>query len=138
MTYEEFIEKHGIGFEQRSVESRPDGLMGDETIGRYRVRMSHYRCRIKCGRKSFGLYFSQGEGVKGVPTLAGVLDCLASDAASYENAKDFEDFAAEFGYDSDSRSAERIYRAIRRQAEQLKRTLGDEAYQELLYETERQ
>jgi len=72
-----------------------------------------------------------------VPDAAHVLDCLASDASSYENAQSFEDWASEFGYDTDSRKAERIYRIVKRQAEQLKRTLGDEAYQELLWNTKR-
>jgi hypothetical protein len=125
----DFISKHGIKFEQHTVYTRPDGLMSDD--------MFHYKVRILCGHKGFGLYFSTGKGWNRTPELADVLDCIASDASSYENAQSFEDWASEFGYDTDSRKAEKMYRAIKRQAEQLKRMLGEEAYQELLWNTER-
>ena len=81
-----------------------------------------------------------------IPTLADVLDCLASDANGYEDAKHvgchencnpFYNWAREYGYDPDSRKAEKMFRTIKRQAEQLKRTLGQDAYEELLYNTER-
>lgn len=51
---ESFIAKHGIGFEQHTVYTRPDGLMD--------AGMFHYKCRITCGRRGFGLYFSTGKG----------------------------------------------------------------------------
>lgn len=125
-TLDKFIAKHGIKFEQHMVYTRPDGLMDGD--------MWHYRVRIACGRKSFGLYFSTGKGWNRVPEAKDVLDSIASDASGYENAKDFADWASEFGYDEDSRKAEKTYRAVKRQAEQLKRTLGAEAYEELLYQ----
>ena len=148
ITIEQFISKHGIRFECHRVDSRPDGLMDERP-------MRHFRCRIitgplhratkhygneapeKIGPRSFGLYFSQGSAHTENPTLADVLDCLASDAGGYENARSFDDWAAEYGYDTDSRKAEKTFRAIKRQAEQLKRTIGAEAYEELLYKTER-
>jgi hypothetical protein len=159
ITLDQFITKHGVKFECKRVESRPDGLMGDDNdtdkIARNRAahvqvrtdNMRHFRCRISRGHRvennfpikasSFGLYFSQGSAHTENPTLADVLDCLASDASGYENACTFEDWASEYGYETDSRKAEKTFRAIKRQAEQLKRTLGEDAYQELLYNTER-
>lgn len=145
ITIEQFIQKHGIKFECHRVETRPDGLMdSDNSMTR------HFRCRIISNRellgrtrpRSFGLYFSQGSAHTQDPTLADVLDCLASDASGYENAYGnggtrFEQWAEEYGYDTDSRKAEKTFRAIKRQAEQLKRTLGQEAYEELLWNTER-
>ncbi len=129
MTYQELIAKHNIKFSQEYIGYRPDGMMDKD--------MNHYKCRITVGRRGFSLYFSQGYGIKHEPELAGVLDCLASDAAGYENAQSFEDWASEYGYDLDSRKAEKIYRTVKRQAEQLKRTLGDDAYKQLLWHTER-
>jgi len=102
---------------------------------------------------SFSLYFSQGSGHTADPTLADVLNSLASDASGYKNARDlkttqgtghdkrtadylqFDNWAAEFGYDTDSRKAEKIFRSVKRQSEQLKRTIGTEAYEELLWNT---
>jgi hypothetical protein len=165
-TLADFITKHGLRFECHRVDSRPDGLMTEVKDGRpYADNMRHFRCRIiagplhratahskndppeKIGPRSFGLYFSQGSAHTSDPTLADVLDCLASDASGYEdarytreshlNAPSFDAWASEYGYDTDSRKAEKTFRAIKRQAEQLKRTLGQEAYEELLYNTER-
>lgn len=79
-----------------------------------------------------GLYFSQGSAHTEAPTLADVLDCLASDASSYANAGSFEEWAGVLGYDPDSRSSLRIFNTVKRQAEQLKRLLGADAYEQLL------
>lgn len=72
------------------------------------------------------------------PDLASVLDCLASDCATFENARSFEEWAPELGYDPDSRKAERIYRAIGEQYRGLETLLGRDALQELMFETERE
>lgn len=60
------------------------------------------------------------------PDLASVLDCLASDSSSYDNARDFEDWCADFGMDTDSRKAERTYRVCGEQAKALRHLLGKE------------
>jgi hypothetical protein len=100
--------------------------------------MDHWRCVIRCGSESMSLVFSKGSGHHGAePTLEEVLDCLASDAAGYDNAQSFEDWAGELGYDTDSRKAERTYKAIAKQAESLKRVLSEELYKALLWDTER-
>ena len=83
------------------------------------------------------VYFSQGSAHKKPPTLAEVLDCLASDASGVDNAQSFEDWANEYGYDTDSRKAEATYRACEKQAQELKALLGQDAYNQLLYSTER-
>lgn len=199
ITLPEFILRHGIRFECRRVESRPDGLMSNppDAIVQFYVSeskhpMRHFKCRItvdtngqrirqarnianaayqvnrKHGmlhktakqessvfveddgskRRSFSFYFSQGSAHTQDPTLADVLDCLASDASGYENAKPrnhserpdsaaFLNWASDYGYDPDSRKAEKTFRAIKRQSEQLKRTIGQAAYEELLYNVER-
>jgi len=133
-----FIEVNGLIFTAHRVAERPDGLMSSEKQPADKMR--HFRCSIhKQGtpNRGFGLYFSQGSAHTAPPTLADVLDCLASDACTYDQAKSFEDWAEELGYEPDSRKEERIYRAVKRQAEQLKRLLGAEAYDTLLYHTER-
>lgn len=72
------------------------------------------------------------------PDLPGVLDCLASDAASIENARCFEDWASEYGYDDDSRKAHTIYEVCQKQAAELARFIGEADFQALLFETERE
>jgi hypothetical protein len=67
-----------------------------------------------------------------------VLDSLASDAAGYENSPDFGDWCGEYGYDEDSRKAERIFKDVERQSAKLKKFLGDDLYETLLWDTERE
>lgn len=82
-------------------------------------------------------YFSMGYGHNGKePKAADVLDCLASDASSVDQ-EDFEEWCANMGWDSDSRKAERTYKACEHGAKRLKAFLGDDLYQTLLYGTER-
>jgi hypothetical protein len=105
--------------------------------------MDHWKCKLtrtdKDGRRSLTIIFSMGMGHSGKqPHVNDVLDCLASDASSYDNAQGFEDWAADFGLDPDSRKAERTYKAVQVSAAKLKRFLGDEAYETLLYKTERE
>lgn len=72
------------------------------------------------------------------PDAANVLDCLASDAAGIENARSFEDWAGEYGYDEDSRKALDTYLLCQAQAAKLSQFLGAEAFQALLFDTERE
>jgi hypothetical protein len=92
----------------------------------------HWLVTFKAGSRSMRVHFTQ------VPTAAEVLDCLASDAAGFENARSFEEWASEYGYDTDSRKAERAYKAISRQAAKLRALFGDANYETLLWNTERE
>ena len=71
------------------------------------------------------------------PELEDLLDCLASDASGIENSPDFEDWCGEYGYDTDSRKAEKIFKTVEHQARRLKQFLGDDLYEALLWNTER-
>jgi hypothetical protein len=98
---------------------------------------THWRCVFKRGKSRLTIPFSMGPAHTREPEAADVLDCLASDSAGYENAQSFEDWCAEYGYDTDSRKAERIYRTCEAQADKLKAFLGPEAYDTLLWDTDR-
>ena len=102
--------------------------------------MAHWLCHIAVKNgDEWPVYFSMGLGHQGnPPELADVLDCLASDAAGFENDQDFEEWANEYGYDTDSRKAETIYRAIDDQINGMKAFLGETAYETLLWETKRE
>ena len=108
--------------------------------------MDHWKCLLRRIGKGSGdrgarmtVYFSQGYGHNGKePKVASVLDCLASDASSIENARGFEDWASDFGYDTDSRKAEKTYRTCEHQAKRLRSFLGDDLYDQLLWHTERE
>ena len=98
---------------------------------------NHYKCILKCGKRQMTVPFSQGCAHTSEPSAEDVLDCLASDAASVKNARGFEDWCAEYGYDTDSRSAEKTFRICERQADQLERLVGPAVFETLLWDCER-
>ena len=101
--------------------------------------MYHWRCRLWCERRSVQFVFSMGQGCGGkAPGLVEVLDCLASDASLLENAPTFEQWADELGYDADSRTAERCFKATCDQSGALRRVLGGDAFEALLWNVERE
>ena len=70
------------------------------------------------------------------PNERDVLNCLALDVEGYENAKNFEEWCDEYGYDTDSRKAEKAYNVIGKQKAKLVNFLGTVLYNELLWGTE--
>lgn len=60
------------------------------------------------------------------PTPADVLSCLCSDSSGYEGSQSFEEWASEYGYDTDSRKAEHIYRQVKEQSVKVRRLLGQD------------
>jgi hypothetical protein len=144
VTIAQFIESNRISLTaEKYTDHNP--LMEGEGI-----RMDHWKVTLERGSRSvvrsvdditprrMTLTFSKGLGHHGAePTAEEVLDCLASDASGIENARDFEDFCSEYGYDTDSRKAEKIYKDTKHQTERLRKFLGDEAFDTLVWNTER-
>lgn len=64
--------------------------------------------------RHFDTPWMQGTAITTDPVeqVAEIVDSLISDVWSYQQAEDFEDWAAEYGYDPDSRKAEKIYQQI--------------------------
>jgi hypothetical protein len=86
-------------------------------------------------RRYFTVVFRQGPGWDGAkPVLVDVVECLLSDAHGVTNAETFTDWAGEFGYDTDSRSAEAVYLACLGRTTRLAAFLPDDINQ-WLYET---
>jgi hypothetical protein len=73
----------------------------------------------------------------GPPEMSDVLDEVAAAAAVVETARCFEEWAIQMGFDPDSRHAERVYRSWRKRTSNLRKLLGDEHYEQLLWGTER-
>lgn len=121
MTLDQFITAHGLKMTAERTDSNPS--MDDS------ANMDHWLVVLWCGRRRMTLPFSMGYGHNGAePDLPTVLDCLASDANGYDNAGSFDDWASEYGYDPDSRKAERTYKAVKQSADKLRKLLGDDAY----------
>jgi hypothetical protein len=131
-----FVKKHHVSMTCEGVDRNP--LMeGDE----WSRTADHWRCKIvaRAGgkKRTLNTYFSKGSGHHGAePKITEVFSALSLDAMGFENARDFEDWASEYGYSADSRKAEKAYTVVGKQAASLKQLLGEDAFQELLYKTE--
>lgn len=138
-TLDDFIQAEGIGMLAEKFATRPDLAM--DSMKR------HFKCTLHTGKlqtweprhweREMVVWFSQGDAYKLPPTTADVLDCLASDASGYDNSRNFEDWCADYGYDDDSRKAEKIYHTVAEEAKRLRHFLGNDAYNQLLNEVER-
>lgn len=128
-----------INVEQLSMTTAPTEYNPNMTDA-WAKTATHYNCIFTSGqhKRTLRTHFSQGSAHTEPPTLDSVLDCLASDASTVENENSFEDFCGELGYDPDSRQAEKLYKTIRREAAKLKAFLGEVAYDDLLWKTERE
>lgn len=127
-----FTAAHKIKMTAERVDANPQMADSDN--------MDHWKVVLQSPRRRMSTYFSsKGYGHNGKePKAAEVLDCLASDAASYENVGSFEEWAREFGYYTDCRRAEKTFKAVEHGARRLKAFLGDDAYQWLLFDCERE
>jgi hypothetical protein len=128
MTMQEFVERHGITIRSERADLNRNAPDWTEA--------NHYKVTLRHNGRQLTTSYSQGYGIRDEPDAAHVLDSLALDSAGYENAKDFEDWATEYGYDTDSRKAERTYRIVARFAAKLKVFLGEDLYSDLLWNTE--
>ncbi len=133
MTMQEFIRQHKISMTVDYADSNPNMPADDKWM----ATAHHYKCVLRCGKHRMTVPFSQGSAHTSEPDVADVLDCLASDASGVVNAQDFEDWCMEYGYDTDSRKAERTYNVCKMQARKLQELVGPQAYETLLYNTER-
>ena len=80
-----------------------------------------FKCKLSRGGKSYTFNFGQSIHNGGEePTLYDILTCLQKyDVGSFEN------FCDDFGYDTDSRSAERTYKAVCKEYEAVDRLFYD-------------
>jgi hypothetical protein len=131
ITIAEFVKTYHIRMTAMRAQSNPN--MPDSSS------MNHWKCILRRPSHTLTVFFSMGLGHNGKePAAEDVLDCLASNAASIDNARGFEDWCADFGYDTDSRKAENTFKTCEHQASRLKTFLESHLYNELLYSTERQ
>ena len=117
-----FASKYGVKLSILGYEWRK--YFPDDSAERYA-----FKCRLSRGRKSYTFTFGQSlyNGSK-EPTMYDILSCLTK-----WDCGTFEDFCAEFGYDTDSRKAERAYKGVCKEYSAVVRLFGDsgECYEEL-------
>jgi len=116
MTFRQFVHRHDVRIESYYGQAElPEDFEGDP-----------WKVVLRMKGRQLTVPFFKGYGHGGAePTAEEVLHCLAMDALTCEHAWNFEDWAAELGYDPDSRKAEAVYRKVRRQTEKLRRWAGN-------------
>jgi len=132
MTMREFVKKNKIRINVEWAERNPS--MIEDAWSR---TANHYKTILKKDNKQLTVYFSMGSALTNEPTAEEVLNSLALDGSVYLNNDSFENFCSEFGYDEDSRKAEKLYNTILKQAEKTEKFLGTELFNQLVYDVER-
>ncbi|MBK5202134.1 MAG: hypothetical protein JJE45_00230 [Prolixibacteraceae bacterium] len=112
---ETFAQKHGVKLSFIGDPEYKIHFAGDKTE-RY-----VFKCRLTRAGKSYTFDF--GQSIKSgaeEPTLYDVLTCLQK-----YDVGDFENFCSDFGYDTDSRTAERTYKAVCKEFAAVERLFSD-------------
>ena len=118
-TVQSFADQIGLSCDVEWVSENPN--MGDMPRG-----SNHFEVTLtRDNDQEMACYFSMGPALCREPEAVEVLDCLISDSRGVLN-EGFEDWADNYGYDSDSRKAEKTYLVCREQAEKLEVFLGDD------------
>ena len=129
MSVKDFVQEHGMSMTATRVDNNPN--MDDMPAG-----STHWKCVLHFDNRQMTVPYSMGSAHSNDPEIEDVLECLASDASTLEyclnREPSFEEWAYDLGYDTDSRKAERTYKAIKQQAKELRRLLENE-YDALLY-----
>jgi hypothetical protein len=87
-----------------------------------RIYRDRYKCTFANGKKHFSVIFGQSIANRGKkPTTYHILACLTK-----YDPKSFENFCGEFGYDTDSRKAEKTYKAVYSEWEKVKAFFTEE------------
>jgi hypothetical protein len=95
------------------------------------VHGDHYRITLsnKQGRYTFSFWNSANDSQQGKqPTAYDVLSCLGGEVYSPDS---LEDFCSEYGYDTDSRKAEKTFKASAKQQESLRRLFSTDQLEKL-------
>lgn len=83
-----------------------------------------YKVRLHFDGRTLDSPWRQGTGITEDPSAEEVLDSMLMDAGGFDNSDGFEEWAGEYGYDTDSRKAESTYRITGDQTRRLADLLG--------------
>ena len=88
-----------------------------------RVTVLNCKTRKRC---SFDFWGSVVEPNQESPSgVLNAISCYALDGNSFKCCRNLEDFCSEFGYDTDSRKAEKAYKGCEKADRDLSRVVGD-------------
>lgn len=131
MTFQEFVKKHNVQMVVTPITGKLfDNWLTDAKHYTCTLFISHpYTADSKQNRESFE--YHMGSGIKHGPRTDELLQCLALDSGAL-NYDCFEDWADDFGYDTDSRKAEHTHKECLAISKRLKTLLGTDRFNELV------
>jgi len=118
----DFLTKHGITLKTYFVKTGKH--FEDDTSER-----DIYRCTLKRNGQRLSIHFGQSlhdTGTGKYPTAYDLLACITKD-----DPGTFENFCGDFGYDTDSRKAEKIYKLVTKEWGKVSRFFMSEELEEL-------
>ena len=131
-TIKQFIKENNLTMNCEYADSNPNmDSVNKNAYNHYKVtikrkfKLNGNHIDTRYGFRRMTLLFSQGLGIQGEPTLESVLGCLLSDSFSFSNGDTFKDFCENYGYDYDSRKAEKTFKATIKQTSKLKKLLDN-------------
>ncbi len=120
-TIRQFANHYGITISNEWIDERPDGNDA------WMPGSSHWKVTLRRNGHRMTIYFSQGPAIEREPSVYDILECIQSDC-SYDGG--FEEWASDCGYDTDSRKAERIFKACQRERAKMIQFLGADLFAE--------
>ncbi len=112
-----------LGVKAVATEGAPDV---DFEPNDWRATATGWTVKLRYGKTSLTVPFWQGSAHEKPPTAADVISCLLSDTVNVENARDFEEWARDLGFDTDSRKAKKTYNQCERIGRRVRALLGDD------------
>jgi hypothetical protein len=131
MNTREFVSAHAIRAHVDRVDHNPNMRDSD-----WASSANHWAVTLSMAGKRMRVPYSTSSALS-EPDAADVLDTLANDASGIWASQDFEDWANEYGYNTDSRAAHRTWELVNRQSKRLQTFLGVKLHRELLEDIER-
>jgi hypothetical protein len=105
-----------------AISSKLGSSVAFDRMDDWQKKANAYRVTLRYQRRTMTIDWWQGTGIADDPDAASVISALLSDANA--GAGTFEEFCSDMGYDSDSRKAEKTWRACKRINPQIRRLLG--------------
>ena len=126
-TIKQFIKENNLTMKSEYADSNPNmkdsnNMNHSKVTIKKKFKLNGNHLDTRYGFKQMTLYYSQGYGIQGEPTLESVLNCLISDSTCGET---FQEFCDNLGYDNDSRKAEKTFNTILKQTSKLKKLLDN-------------
>lgn len=130
----DILERLQVRIHSIRLHSRPDceADQWSKAASHWQTRVYREEIGLENGThrgKDFTVFYSMGSAYTGKPKTSDVIHSLLMDSEAAEES--FEDWCSNFGYDSDSRKAERTYRACMETAKKMHRLFTEAELAEL-------